>query len=129
MTHAPRSFHWTVAAIIFGGFAMGLILVWQLWGLTPGRWCVVAINAAKMTNMRPTAEDCTTIILRLLDLKDHAIVGLLGVIGLSFLVMVVTLFKAKISFSGPGGVGGSVGGGEMDITGTIDATVTPKEEK
>jgi hypothetical protein len=103
------AFNWTVAAIIVGGLIMGALLFWQLHGLTPSRWCGVALGAAKLAGEMHLVDGCRDIILRLLDLKDHAIIGLLGVVGLSFLVMVVMTFKARITFSGPGGVGGSVG--------------------
>ncbi|MBO9380233.1 hypothetical protein GG804_26055 [Sphingomonas histidinilytica] len=110
MSGHDRPFRWTVWVILIGALAMGATLVWQLYGLTPARWCVVPINAAKMAGARPIAEDCTTIVLRLLDLKDHAITGLLIVLGLSFVAMVVTLLGARINFNGPGGIGGSIGG-------------------
>jgi len=123
-----QTIKWTAWAIIFGSLAMGAMLIWQLYGLVPARWCAVSISSAKMSGTRPVAEDCTTIILRLLDLKDHAIIGLLGVIGLSFLVMVVTMFKARVTWTGPAGIGGSVGG-EVPFEGQVQGTMKTEEPK
>lgn len=122
-----NAFNWTVGAIIGGGMFMGIMLVWQLYGLVPAKWCAVPVSASKLTHQKPVIEDCVAIVLRILDLKDHAIIGLLGVIGIAFLVMVVMNFKARITFSGPGGIGGSVGA--ADAANQVAGAATDKADE
>jgi len=72
---------WTVWAIILFAPVIAAILIWQLFGLTPSHWCGVQIGSAKAAGLRP--EDCSSILSAILAIKDHTIIGLLLVLGLS----------------------------------------------
>lgn len=127
--------HWAVWGLILGAPVIIAMLIWQLAPLNdPVRWCSVTIGIAKVAAQKPLIEDCTTIVLKLLELKDHAIVGLLLAVVIGYLVMVSMVLGAKVSWTLPGGAGGSIGRDgpipfEGEVTGTIGPEPAPQQQE
>lgn len=99
---------WNILAVMLGGPAITAVLVWQLWDLTPAKYCTLVLGAAK--GEADGADFYVGCIVRLLDLKDHVIIGLLAIVGISFIATVVVAIKAKVSASGPAGISITVEG-------------------
>lgn len=87
---------------------MSGLLVWQLWDVTPARWCAIAQATDERANV------CVAILLRLLDLKDHVVLGLLSIVGLTVLALAVVALNVRIGATGPAGIGVNIGDDDDD---------------
>lgn len=110
-----RNFRWTLIAFALCGALIASLVIWQLWELTPTRWCALAENTAGDTN----SNACLAALLRILDLKDHALIGLMVILGITVVSVVVVALKVNVKGSGPGGF-------EVDIG--ADQTVVRNHE-
>jgi hypothetical protein len=127
MSAAPiatgHRFRWTVLAFVAAGILVSALVVWQLYETTPARWCAIALQG--------TNEGCFTVLLKLLEIKDHAVIGLLAILGLTVLSLVAVALGVNIKAAGPGGTSVDIGADDTTIT-TPDASVTlptpPSEE-
>lgn len=126
-TSGPIRFRWVIYAFGVAGALMMAVLIWQLYDLTAARWCVLAKQGSP-----ELATGCVTMLVRLLDLKDHVLIGLLAIVGLTVLSLAAVALGVRVGFSGPGGLSANV---EADKTTVTDgqATVTlptpPAEDK
>lgn len=113
MTAVPiqegRNFRWTIAAFVAAGALIAALVVWQLWELTPTRWCALADNTSQDGNA------CLTALLRVLDLKDHALIGLMAILGITVVSVVVVALKVSVRGSGPGGFEVDIGADETEV--------------
>jgi hypothetical protein len=99
----PQSrFRWVVLAFIAYGLLTGALLVWQLMATTPTKWCAIAEN-------NDINQGCFTLLLRILDIKDHTIIGLLLIMGLTALSVVAVTLKVRMDAEGPGGIKAKIG--------------------
>lgn len=114
-------FRWVVYAFIAAGLLMTLILAWQLFDLTPGRWCVLAKQGSP-----DLGAGCVAMLIKLLEIKDHVMIGLLIIVGLTVLSLAAVALGVRLGFTGPGGLSANV---EADTTTVTDgqATVTVKD--
>jgi hypothetical protein len=116
---------WTLIAFAAAGLLMAGLVIWQLIESSPGVWCHIADSTD--TNLRGA---CLSVLLKLLDLKDHALMGLLTILGITVVSVVAVALGVKISAAGPGGTNVSVGS-EKTIVDNGDAKVeipTPPSE-
>ncbi|MGN6819307.1 MAG: hypothetical protein ACTHJR_11625 [Sphingomonas sp.] len=113
-------YRWTIIAFVFAGFISAAFAGWQLFETSPRVWCVLAKEGSAETRAA-----CLSVLLRLLDIKDHAVIGLLVILGLTILSVVVVALGVKLKGHGPGDLGFDID--RDDDTQTVragDATVT-----
>jgi hypothetical protein len=103
-------FRWTIAAFIIAGGLIASLVVWQLYETAPGRWCQIAKEASESN-----VSGCYSLLLKLLDIKDHAIIGLMGILAVTVLSVVVVALGVNIKAGGPGGVNLDVGANETTL--------------
>lgn len=124
-----RNFRWTLVAFALCGGLIAALVVWQLWELTPQRWCALAENTAGDVN----SNACLSALLRILDLKDHALIGLLVILGITVVSVVVVALKVNVKGSGPGGFEVDIGADETQVrepdTGASVTIPTPPSEE
>jgi hypothetical protein len=111
---------WFVIAFVMAGFLMSALLWWQLSETTPAKWCMLAKQGSP-----ELAGSCTSILLRLLDLKDHAIIGLLMILGISFLSLAAVALGVRISAEGPAGLKTEIGADKTTVTGGDSSVEVP----
>ncbi len=104
ITFGERLRTWGVlmGAPIFGG-----LLAWQLYTLSPERWCKAAYDVAKADGAgQITAyKGCLDLQAIILNIKDHAIIGLLVVLGLGYIMLAMRELRMQGEFKGPMGLG------------------------
>jgi small-conductance mechanosensitive channel len=87
---------WALAAVLpllFG------ILIWQLIGLNPERYCQIV-----KTTGEPTGADCFNLLMEGLKIKGYTIWGIIAMMALFVLIVLVAAVKAVVSVAGPGGL-------------------------
>lgn len=99
--------HIAIFACIFTPLAFVAWLIRVL--ADSGHWCGIIVGAAKSTGVRPLVQDCTPILLALIDK-----LGVLGLVlavtsALGLLTWIVMGLRARLAFHGPAGFGGEVG--------------------
>jgi hypothetical protein len=86
-------------------------VAWVIWGLMrPAYWCSVIVGVGTAAGVRPLVQDCTPVLLGLIDK-----LGTLGLVlavtsSLGLLCWIVVGLGTRLSFRGPAGIGGDVGG-------------------
>jgi hypothetical protein len=98
--HKPitkSKFGWTIIVFIVAILFIGGLIVWQLIETSPGTWCNIAADGPD--NIRGA---CLSILLKLLEVKDHTIVGLLTILGIAVISVVAVALGVRISAEGPG---------------------------
>ncbi len=103
---------WNIIAAVAGGPIITGVLIWQLWDLTPAKYCTMVLGAAK--DDVHGADFYVGCIVKLLEIKDHVLIGLLAIIGISFVSVVIVAIKGKVSATGPGGIEITVGGEDAE---------------
>ena len=112
-------FRWVVLAFAAAGFLVAGLLIWQLSETSPGKWCAVAeVNDISATG-------CFQLLLALVQIKDHAIVGLLTILGVTVISVVAVTLKLHINVEGPGDVGLNVGPADEPKPFKVEGTITP----
>lgn len=102
----PKKFRWVILAFIFAGLLVSGLLIWQLYETQPSMWCAVAdVNEV-------SAEGCFELLLGLINVKDHAIIGLLFILGVTVLSVVAVTLRVRLDLDGPGGTGANIEGDE-----------------
>lgn len=101
---------WTIIAFVLAGLFVGALVVWQLFETSPSVWCALADNGTE--NLRGA---CLSVLLKLLEVKDHALIGLIVILGITVLSVVAVALRLKISASGPGNTHIDVGADQTRI--------------
>jgi hypothetical protein len=99
-----RTFALFMGAPIFGG-----LLAWQLYGLEPERVCSIPgafVDNKDLASILNAFNACIGLYAKALDIKDHAVIGLLAILGLGYLMMMMRELRMQGEFTGPGGFGG-----------------------
>ena len=105
-----QTWQWKQAAILGSGPILALLLSWQLWTLEPGHWCAVATEDGFLAGDRlRKLEVCKEILLELLNLKDHAIIGMLAILGGIIGMLTVSEYKTRLKVDGPMGSSVEIG--------------------
>lgn len=112
---------WFVYAFVAAGALMTAMLGWQLFETTPARWCGIA-----KAGTPELANACVAVLLRLLDIKNDVVVGLLAITGLSVLSLAAVALGVRLGFTGPAGLSADV---RRDESTVIVSTSTPTEDK
>lgn len=102
---------WFISAYVASGALMISLLAWQLFETTPARWCVLAKQGSP-----ELATGCVTILMRLLDLKDHVNIGLMVIAGMSVAALAALATGQRLSVNGPGGLSANVGAETTTVT-------------
>lgn len=98
------------AALFLGAPIFGGLLAWQLYGLEPERVCSIPsafIDNKDLASILGAFNACIGLYAKALDIKDHAIIGLLAILGVGYLMMMMRELRMQGEFNLPGGVGGS----------------------
>lgn len=106
-----RPIRWNIIGLVLGAPALTAILIWQLYGLTPKGYCMSILGVGEVAGAHAASitkyyVGCIT---RLLSLKDHVVIGLLIVIGVSYIAALIMALGAFIKGQGPGGFGLEIG--------------------
>jgi hypothetical protein len=120
-------FGWTIIAFIIAGVFISALMIWQLIETSPQAWCKLADDSSD--NLRGA---CLSVLLKLLDVKDHTIVGLLTILGITVLSVVAVALNVRISAAGPGNTNVNIGANETRIqNGDVDVAIPtpPSEDK
>jgi hypothetical protein len=113
----PPRLSWKHIAIFLCIFTPLGFVAWLIHILSqPAYWCGVIVGAGKIAGIRPLVQDCSPILLGLIDKLGS--LGLVLVIGamVGLLTWIVVGLNAKLSFRGPAGIGGEVGGDDPPAT-------------
>lgn len=102
LAQCSSRFRWIVLAFIASGGLVAGLLIWQLLETSPNKWCSYVGEA--------TPQGCFDVLLKLIDVKDTAIIGLLTILGLTVASVVAVTLRVKIDIQGPGGTGGNIQG-------------------
>lgn len=119
------------AALFLGAPIFGGLLAWQLYGLEPERVCKTSYDLAKIdgAGILTAFQACLGLYAKALGIKDHAVIGLLAILGLGYLMMMMRELRMQGEYHGPLGIGGSFrsddGGPPPAPLVTTTTTVTP----
>lgn len=108
--HTSRAVRWTILAFVFIMLVINGLLIWQLSETSPAKWCALA----KLTSPEGTTA-CSTMLLKLLDIKDHLVQGLLIIEGILTLSLTAVALGVNIKGTGPGGMSIDVGAEDTKI--------------
>lgn len=105
--------HIAIFACIFTplGFVAWLIRVLS----DSGHWCGVIIGAGQVAGVRPIVQDCSPILLSLIDK-----LGTLGLVlcitaSIGLVAWIIIGLGGKLSFRGPAGIGGEISDDDRDM--------------
>lgn len=109
---AKEVWRWRQWAIVGLGLAILALLAWQLSTLSPRGWCQTAFDFSKtdkVTEVVEALKTCVNLQVRILDIKDHVIIGLIVAVIMTQLLFMVSEFGMRASVKGPAGFGADVG--------------------
>ena len=118
-------YRWTLIAFALAGLLVAAFAGWQLAETTPARWC----GLAQATSPEGTTA-CLTVLLKVLEIKDHAVILLLSTLALTVLSVVVVALGVKLTGEGPGGFRVDVSADETQIQangGSVTIPTPPKD--
>ena len=118
-------------ALLLGAPVLGGMLYWQLSTLDPARWCGTAFNVAKADGAGLIAgfQACLSLQKDILNIKDHAILGLLTVLGLGYIMMLMREFRLQGEVTGPLGIGAKFNSDEATGAKKVKKAVDEKVEE
>jgi len=120
MPEGHGRYRWTIFAFALAGLLNAALVAWQLYETTPARWCGVVINGSpEMTT------GCFSLLLKLLELKDHALMMLISVLALTILSVVAVALNVRIKAEGPGGLNVDVGSDKTVVTAAESSVTVP----
>lgn len=121
-----RTFALFAAAPLFGG-----LLAWQLYGLEPDKLCKTSFAMAKVdgAGIVEAFKACIGLMSKVLDIKDHALIGLLAILGLGYVMMLMRELRLQGSISGPGGTGMNLTPTAEPVARALDASADALREK
>ncbi len=97
-----RTFALLMGAPMFGG-----LLAWQLYGLEPERICSTTFDLARVdgAGYLTAFQACFGLYEKALGIKDHAVIGLLAILGLGYMMMMLRELRMQGEATLPGGAG------------------------
>lgn len=98
------------AALFLGAPIFGGLLAWQLYGLEPERVCKTSFDMARVdgAGILTAFQACIGLYAKALDIKDHAVIGLLTILGIGYIMMMMRELRLQGSVTGPLGTGMSL---------------------
>lgn len=99
-----RTFALMMVAPIFAG-----LLAWQLYEIGPDRLCKTSFDLARIDGVGylTAFQACFALYEKGLSIRDHAIIGLLTILGLGYLMMLMRELRMQGELKGPLGIGGN----------------------
>lgn len=99
-----RTFALMLVAPIFAG-----LLAWQLYGLESERICKTTFDLARIdgAGYLTAFQACFELLKIAYGIKDHAILGLMTILGLGYLMMLMRELRMQGELKGPLGIGGN----------------------
>lgn len=109
-----------LGAPIFGG-----MLAWQLWEIRPERICKTSYEIAKLdgAGLLAAFNACIGLYAKAMDIRDHAVIGLLCILGLGYLMMMMRELRMQGEVTGPLGTGAKFRSEEPEVTTTTTTEV------
>ena len=109
VTHVTteKVWRWRTYSIMVGALIICGLLGWQLLTLNPRQWCQTTYDFAKATNVQNVLDElktCVVLQMKILSIKDHGILGLLGALIMVILLLMISEFGYNADVKGPGGV-------------------------
>jgi hypothetical protein len=96
---------------------VSVLVIWQIDSTSPAYWCKLAEETSE------GRTGCYTLLMKLVEVKDHTIIGLLSILGLAVAGLISVALGLNVRAGGPGGT--SVDISERDTTVDTDgASVT-----
>ena len=94
-------------ALIFAAPIFGLMLAWQLYGLEPERICKTSFDLARVdgAGYLTAFQACFGLYKIALGIKDHAVIGLMAILGLGYIMMMMRELRMQGEATLPGGAG------------------------
>lgn len=119
------------AALFLGAPIFGGLLAWQLYGLEPERVCKTSFDLAKIdgAGILTAFQACIGLYAKALDIKDHAIIGLLFILGIGYILMMMRELRMQGEATIPGGGGFKFGRDDGPIEKAVDEVTQAAEEK
>lgn len=122
------------AALFLGAPIFGGLLAWQLYGLEPERVCKTSFDMAKIdgAGILVAFQACIGLYAKVLSIKDHAIIGLIGILGLGYMLMMMRELRMQGEATLPGGAGFKFRNEDNQPPPLVTTTTTvaaPTEEK
>lgn len=114
------------AALFLGAPIFGGLLAWQLYGLEPERVCKTSFDMARIdgAGLLVAFQACIGLYAKALTIKDHAVVGLLAILGLGYIMMMMRELRMQGSVTGPLGTGLSLSDADKDPPKPLVTTTT-----
>lgn len=103
-TPGANHFSWTLFAFVGACIVLTGLTIWQLETTSPPRWCSLAL-----TGSPEIVSGCYNVLLKLLDIKDHAIIGLIATLAVTILCVVAVALGVRITAGGPGNTSVNIG--------------------
>lgn len=118
---------------IFACIIIPLVFVaWLIHVLSqPAYWCGIIVSAGKAAGLKPLVQDCTPILMNLIDKLGIIALVLVVSAAIGLLTWIIIGLRANLSFRGPMGWGGDVHADAPQPAATVTTTTavttpTPK---
>ena len=114
------------AALFMGAPIFGGLLAWQLYGLEPERVCKTSFDLARVdgAGILTAFQACIGLYAKALSIKDHAVIGLLAILGLGYIMMMMRELRLQGSATGPLGIGVSLSDADRNPPPPLVTTTT-----
>lgn len=122
------------AALFMGAPIFGGLLAWQLYALEPERVCKHSFDLARIdgAGLLTAFSACFKLYEQAMGIRDHAVIGLMVILGLGYIMMMMRELRMQGSVTGPLGTGMSLTDATAPpptVTTTTVVTPSPPEEK
>lgn len=117
---ADGRLRWFVFAFLAAIIIMTALLAWQLYETSPTRWCILAKSGSP-----EMASSCVSMLIKLLELKNNVVIGLLSIVGLSVLSLAAVALGVRLGLSGPAGLSANIGAEETVISNDSASVTVP----
>jgi uncharacterized membrane protein required for colicin V production len=118
---------WTLVAFALAAFTVAAFVGWQLYETAPRAWCALAeATSPENTNA------CLAVLLKLIDMKDHALIGLMSILGITVVSILAVALGLRISAAGPGATSINVGASDTTVQNedvSLTVPTPPSESK
>jgi hypothetical protein len=107
-----RVWRWQQYAIMAGAPVVAGLLGWQLQTLDPRRYCQTTFDFAKVTSVADVINAlkvCNDLQKLILNIKDHAIIGLIVILGVGYLMLMARFLGMQAALEGPLGMKAKLG--------------------
>lgn len=111
---------WIMLLFVLAGVLVSGLLIWQLNTTDPTQWC----RLAEITSPENVSA-CLGVLVKILEIKNNAVIGLLVILGFTVLSVVVVALGVKLTGAGPGGVSVDISGEKTEVTTDMTHVTVP----